>query len=94
MKHTLKAMDGVAYVVLGLCWAGALTLAYSVGGSTKDDCSIPSAGQRFMKVTDVSKKKDCICRELAEVVREQAYDGIITYKQAERLVQKCWRTEF
>lgn len=94
MKRTLKTMDGVAYIVLALGMAGVLTLVYTVGGSTKDDCSIPSAGHRFMKVTDVPKKKDCICRELAGVVMEQAYDGLITYAQAERLVQKCWRSEF
>ena len=94
MKRTLKTMDGVVYVILGLAWAGALTLVYTVGGSTKGNCHIPSAGQRFMKVTDVSKEKDCICREVAEVVTEQAKTGIITKEQAERLVQKCWRTEF
>ena len=94
MKRTLKTMDGIAYVVLGLAWAGALTIVYTVSGSTKDDCHIPSAGQKFMKVQDVSKRKDCICRELAEVLQENAYDGLITYDQAERMVQHCWRTEF
>ena len=94
MKHTLKAMDNIAYVILALGMAGALTLVYGPRGASKDDCYIPSAGHRFMKVTEVPKRKECICRELAEVVQEQAYDGIITQQQAERLVQKCWRTEF
>ena len=94
MKHTLKAMDGIAYVVLTLGMAGALTLVYGPRGVSKDDCHIPSAGHGFMKVTEVPKRKECICRELAGVVREQAYDGLITMQQAERLVQKCWRTEF
>ena len=94
MKRTMKVMDSVAYVVLTLGMAGALTLVYGPRGGAKGDCSIPSAGHRFMKVTDVSKKKDCICRELAEVLQENAYDGLITYAQAERMVQHCWRTEF
>ena len=94
MKHTMKVMDGIAYVVLALGIAGALTVVYGTRGGAKDDCGIPSAGQPFMKVTEVPASKDCICRELAEVVQEHAYDGLITYEQAERLVQKCWRTEF
>ena len=94
MKHTLKAMDSIAYVILALGIAGALTLVYGPRGASKDDCFIPSAGHGHMKVTEVPKRKECICRELAEVVQEQAYDGIITYEQAERLVQKCWRTKF
>ena len=94
MKRTLKAMDHIAYVILALGMAGALTLVYGPRGASKDDCFIPSAGHRFMKVTEVPKRKECICRELAEVVREQAYDGVITHGQAERMVQHCWRTEF
>ena len=94
MKHTMKVMDSIAYVILALGMAGALCLVYGPRGASKDDCSIPSAGHRFMKVTEVPKRKECICRELAEVVQEQAYDGIITHQQAERLVQKCWLTEF
>ena len=94
MKHTFKAMDHIAYVVLALSLAGALTLVYGPRGASKDDCYIPSAGHRFMKVTEVPKRKECICRELAEVLQENAYDGLITYDQAERMVQHCWRTEF
>ena len=94
MKHTLKAMDSIAYVILALGLAGALTLVYGPRGASKDDCYIPSAGHRFMKVTEVPKRKECICRELAEVLQENAYDGLITYDQAERMVQHCWRTEF
>lgn len=94
MKHTFKAMDHIAYVVLALGLAGALTLVYGPRGASKDDCYIPSAGHRFMKVTEVPKRKECICRELAEVLQENAYDGLITYDQAERMVQHCWRTEF
>ena len=94
MKRTLKTMDSVAYVILGLAWAGALTLVYTVGGSTKDNCHVPSAGHRFMKVREVSKEQDCICRDVAAVVTEQAEAGIITKEQAERLAAKCWRTEF
>lgn len=94
MKHTLKTMDGIAYVVLTLGIAGALTVVYGTRGGAIDNCGIPSAGRPFMKVTDVSKEKDCICREVAEVVMEQAEAGIITKEQAERLVQMCWQTEF
>ena len=94
MKRTMKVMDGIAYVVLALGMAGALTVVYGPRSGAKDNCGVASAGQPFMKVQDVPRNKDCICRELAEVVREQAYDGVITYGQAERLVQKCWRTEF
>ena len=94
MKHTMKVMDGIAYVVLALGFAGALTLVYTAGGATKDDCHISSAGHMFMKVTDVPKRKDCVCREVAQVVREQAYDGIITHEQAERIASKCWRINF
>ena len=72
MKRTLKVMDSVAYVVLALGMAGALTVVYGPRGGAKDDCGIPSAGQPFMKVTEVPKDKDCICKELAEVVKEQS----------------------
>lgn len=94
MKRTIKAMDHIAYVILTIGMAGALTLVYGPRGASKGDCFIPSAGHRFMKVTEVPRRKECICRELAGVVREQAYDGVITMAQAERMVQHCWRTEF
>ena len=72
MKRTLKTMDSVAYVVLALGMAGALTLVYGPRGATKDDCHIPSAGHRFMKVTEVPKRKECICRELLpKLLRER-----------------------
>ena len=48
----------------------------------------------MMKVTEVPKRKECVCRELASVLQENVYDGRITIKQAERMVQHCWRTEF
>mgnify|MGYP001274799619 CR=1 FL=1 len=94
MKRTLKVMDSIAYGVLALGMAGVLTVVYGPGSGAKDDCGVASAGQPFMKVTEVPRRKECICRELAEVVQENAYDGLITYAQAERMVQHCWRTEF
>ena len=94
MKHTFKAMDNVAHVILALGIAGVLTVVYTAGGSTKDDCHVPSAGQPMMKVTEVPKRKECVCRELASVLKENVYDGLISIEQAERMVQHCWSQEF
>ena len=94
MKRTIKLVDGVAYTALALAMAGAFTLFYGSQAGTSSDCLEVNARYGFMKVTDVPKRKSCICTELAEVVREQAELGTITTEQAERLAQKCWRTEF
>lgn len=94
MKRTMKLMDSISYTILALGMAGALTLVYGTRGGAKDDCHIPSSGQKFMKVTEVPARRECICREVSEVVKGQADRGLITYERAERIASKCWKIDF
>ena len=94
MKHTFSVMDRIGYALLGIGLAGAFTMVYTGSTVAEDDCRHHLTHGKTMKVTEVPARKDCICREVASVVKEQAYNGLITYEQAERIASKCWRIDF